>query len=224
MKVLSKRGVGRTSWVVCGIDRVTQMNRDSNTANNIEVANMSLGAGPINNADDGNCGRTNGDPQHLAICKSVNAGVTYVVAAGNNLDDARRYRPASYDEVITVSALADYDGQPGGFGGEDCFQDWAWDDEFATFSNFGRDVDLGAPGVCIYSTWKGGDYETISGTSMASPYVAGAAALYKVSHPMDKPSQVRAAMTSVANTEALNQGHTDFLGLHPEPVMMAHNY
>jgi subtilisin family serine protease len=65
-------------------------------------------------SDDGNCGRTNNDAVHMAICASVAAGVVYVVAAGNaNVDLATIY-PASYDEVLTVTASWDSDGQPGG--------------------------------------------------------------------------------------------------------------
>ena len=68
------------------------------------------------------------------------------------------------------------------------------DDTFADFSNYGADVDLIAPGVCILSTWKGSGYNTISGTSMASPHVAGAAALYKAGNPGASPTQVKSAL------------------------------
>jgi subtilisin len=82
----------------------------------------------------------------------VAAGVTYTVAAGNSADDAANHVPVAYDEVITVSALADFDGQPGGLGAPTCRADE--DDTLADFSNFGADVDLIAPGVCIFSTYK----------------------------------------------------------------------
>ena len=65
------------------------------------------------------------------------------------------------------------------------------DDPFATFSNYGEDVDIAAPGVCIRSTWLNGGYNTISGTSMATPHVAGAAALYIATHPGTSPAEVR---------------------------------
>ncbi|MCI2423048.1 S8 family peptidase [Saccharopolyspora sp. K220] len=183
VKVLNDAGSGSTADVVCGIDYVAAH------ADEIEVANMSLGGAGV---DDGNCGETEGDIEHQAICRAVAAGVTFVVAAGNDGADAKDSVPAAYDEVITVSALADFNGQPGGGAAATCREDE--DDTFADFSNFGADVDIIAPGTCIYSTWMNGGYNTISGTSMASPHVAGAAALYKSTHPQASPEQVKQAL------------------------------
>jgi subtilisin family serine protease len=185
VRVLNNAGSGSWASVICGVDWVTAR------AGTIEVANMSLGG---TGDDTGGC---NDGGLHEAICKSVAAGVTYAVAAGNSADDARNHVPAAYDQVITVSALADFDGRPGGLGAATCRADE--DDTLANFSNFGADIDLIAPGVCIYSTWKRGGYNTISGTSMASPHVAGAAALYKSTNPGASPSQVKSALQSAGN-------------------------
>jgi subtilisin len=190
VQVLSPLGTGSWSDVICGIDHVTEH------ADEIDVVNMSLG-GP--GTDDGNCGMSDNDPLHQAICNSVAAGVTYAVAAGNNHADAAGMVPAAYDEVITVSALADFDGKPGGLGRPTCRSDE--DDTFADFSNYGSDVDLIAPGVCIRSTFGDGGYSTLSGTSMASPHVAGGAALYRATHPGASPSKVKAALVSAGSPD-----------------------
>jgi len=186
VRVLNNAGSGFTSDVICGIDFVTA------NADVIEIANMSLGGG----GTDTGC---SGDAYHQAICNSVAAGVTYVVAAGNESDDAANHRPAAFDEVITVSALADFDGERGGLGNPTCRTDE--DDTFANFSNYGADVDIIAPGVCIRSTWNDGAYNTISGTSMSSPHVAGAAALYKAANPTASPAAVKAALVGSGSND-----------------------
>jgi subtilisin len=191
VKVLNAAGSGSFAQIVCGIDWVTAR------ASTIEVANMSLG-GP--GANDG-CA---GSALHQAICNSVSAGVVYAVAAGNSNTDANTFVPATYNQVITVSALADFNGRPGGGAPATCRADV--DDTFADFSNHGLDVDIIAPGVCILSTAMGGGTTTFSGTSMASPHVAGAAALYlAVVNPAATPAQVRRALQRAGN---LNWTHT----------------
>jgi len=176
VKVLNRRGSGSFSDIIAGIEYVTA------NADKIEVANMSLGG----------VGKL--DSLRTAIQNSVDAGVVYVVAAGNESRDvygpdgdfntSDDSIPAAYPEVMTVSAMLDTDGQAGGSGS-------STDDTFAYFSNYssftaeeksvvssGEAIDIAAPGVNILSTWKNGEYNTISGTSMASPHVAGAVALY----------------------------------------------
>jgi len=187
VRVLNNQGKGSTSSILCGIDWVTAH------ASVIEVANMSLGG---QGRDDSNCGLTRHDAFHQAICASVAAGVTYVVAAGNGAADAARTIPAAYDEVITVSALADSDAQAGGLGGNTCVGDP--DDTLARFSNFGPDIDIAASGECVGSTTLGGTYGGGSGTSFAAPAVSGAAALYISTHPYATPAQVRAALLAAA--------------------------
>jgi subtilisin len=192
IQVTNNAGTITDGAVLCAVDWVTAH------ASTIEVANMSLG-GPSPATD--NCGiavrKKDGDPLHAAICASVAAGVTYVVSAGNDSVDASGITPASYPEVITVSAMADTDGQPGGLGPAvlpGCEPGTPPDDTFATFSNFGPVVDISAPGVCVTSTYPGGLYANGSGTSFAAPLVSGAAALYISTHPGATPAQVRTAL------------------------------
>jgi len=127
----------------------------------------------------------------------VQAGVTLVVAAGNDGKDASNTIPAAYPEVIAVGAIVDTDGKPGGLGPSTSY---GADDTRASFSNYGSVVDLYAPGVSILSTVPGGGYQRWSGTSMATPHVTGAAALYLRQNPGASPAQVRSYL--LANGEA----------------------
>ena len=197
VRVFRADGYSLLSWIVCGIDWVTAQ-KDSSGAPRFEAANMSL---RDEGSDDGACGSVNGDAEHRAICASVASGVAYAVAAGNDGTTASKWVPAAYDEVITVSALADFNGTGGGGGASTCssFRSADSDDTFADFSNYGPDVDLIAPGKCIYSTYPtskstGTGYAVLSGTSMASPHVAGAIALYRADHPGATPAQVKAVL------------------------------
>lgn len=214
VRVLNNAGSGSWSTVICGIDFVTS--KAPANGGPITVANLSLGGGGIS---DNNCGNSNNDALHKAICRARDAGVTVVVAAGNNGGNAASQVPAAYDDaVITVSALVDTDGQPGGGGSSTSY---GADDTFASFSNWGAPVDIGAPGVNIKSTWIKSSYNTISGTSMSSPHVAGAAALYIATHGGALWSEVRDAL--IASGEAEGAGHTDPSTQHPEKVLRADN-
>ena len=205
VKVLDSSGYGTMAQVIAGVDYVTK------NADKIEVANMSLGDKEQSKAFD------------EAISNSVAAGVSYAVAAGNESDDAKDYSPANHDKVITVSAVADSDGKGGGVGGRTC--EWDRDDYLAGFSNYGPKVEIAAPGSCIESTWKAGrsgtdTYSTISGTSMASPHVAGAMALIKAKHPEYTPDQVYKAL--LGNAKPQNDPDWGFKGdkdNSPEPML-----
>jgi subtilisin family serine protease len=182
VKVLDNNGSGSFSDVICGLDWV-YAHRDT-----IDVINMSLG-GDATAEDQNPCGPTT-TPLHRAICSVVDGGVTVVVAAGNDGKNAAKTVPATYEEVITVSTFRDLNGRPGG-GGKSRQCGSRGDDTFAGFSNFGQDVDIAAPGVCIRSTWLGGKYQTLDGTSMATPHVTGAVALYIANNPGATVSDVR---------------------------------
>jgi subtilisin family serine protease len=171
VKVFGTLGTGALSDVICGLDWVAA----NAAAKNIKVVNMSLGG---DGTDDKSCGVETKDPFHEAVCRVVAQGVTVVVAAGNSKVDLVKSVPAAYDEVLTVTAMADFDGLPGGQGQANCSTKDV-DDTAADFSNFTLPDSpdavhtVAAPGVCVNSTWNDGGYETISGTSMASPHVAG---------------------------------------------------
>jgi subtilisin len=220
VRILDSSGTGLVSWYVCGIDWLTAQrepvpgSETGETRPVIEAVNMSVAK---SGSDDLNCGLTNKDLIHRAICRLVASGVTVVAAAGNNHFDARKLIPASYNEVITVSALADTDGRPGGLGGNFCYSWGSYDkdDTFADFSNYGPDVDLIAPGKCILSTLPGDRYGYLSGTSMAAPHVTGAVALYRASRPNATPAQVKVALQQAATfdwkTSTDPDGHPDRL-------------
>ncbi len=198
VKILDDTGAGLLSWYVCGLDWIAAQ-KDPNDATRplIEAVNMSVAK---YGSDDGNCGLSNSDVLHQAICRLVSSGVTVVAAAGNDSSSAAARVPAAYNEVITVSALADTDGKPGGLGGNRCYSWGSYDkdDTFADFSNYGSDVDLIAPGKCIWSTVPGG-YKYMSGTSMATPHVTGAVALLKATRPMLSPREVKEALQYLGN-------------------------
>lgn len=205
VQIFDNRGLGHTSTAICGVEWVTASRTDADPANDIDVANISGGYNQAR-ADDGNCGLTRPDAFHAAICASVRSGVTYTVSAGNEAIDAATKVPAAYDEVITVSAIEDLDGKPGGTGamfpecaaylGSDATQ--VRDDTLAFFSNYGSDIDVTAPGQCVVSTvslaHNPAGMRIASGTSFSAPYTAGAAALYIANNPAATPAQVRSAL------------------------------
>ena len=167
VRVLGSDGSGCTSDVIAGVDWVDQNH------STIDVANMSLGGG-------------NSPALCDAIDKAVSDGVVFAVAAGNSGVDAGSSSPANCGSAITVAAVADYNGQPGGGASPTC-ANYGPDDSLASFSNYGLVVDIASPGVCILSTVPlcGGGVTIcsstrealLSGTSMATPHVAGAALL-----------------------------------------------
>ncbi|HLM66415.1 MAG TPA: S8 family peptidase [Longimicrobium sp.] len=145
------------------------------TANHVKpaVANMSLGGGGNTSADN-------------AVANSIAAGVTYAVAAANDWGDACYYSPARVAGALTVAASTS-------------------SDERSWFSNYGRCVDLYAPGSGILSAWHTGSTatNTLDGTSMASPHVAGVAALYLQGNPTATAATVSAAIVNSAYTGGL---------------------
>ncbi|MEV7415581.1 S8 family serine peptidase [Streptomyces sp. NPDC089919] len=142
------------------------------------VVNLSLGYQGIDATAD------------AAVRNTIATGVTFAIASGNSGADACNYSPAHVGEAITVNATDSGDNR-------------------ASFSNWGTCTDIFAPGVAITSSWNTSDTATnsLQGTSMATPHVAGAAALYLSTHPADTPAQVQAALVAAATpNRVLNPG------------------
>ena len=175
VRVLDCSGSGSTSGVIAGVDWVT----GDHQAGEAAVANMSLGGGTSTALDQ-------------AVQRSIADGVTYAIAAGNGNAlgipvDACGQSPARVPAAITVGA-SDRQDRP------------------ASFSNYGSCVDVFGPGVDITSDWIGSATatNTISGTSMATPHVAGVAALYLQGNPSASPATVAAEITSNATQGAVS--------------------
>jgi subtilisin family serine protease len=141
VRVLDRRGSGRWSWVIGGIDYVAEHGQG-------DVANMSLG-GPRSQAVDD------------AVTAAADSGVIFALAAGNESDDAINHSPARAANGTTIFAVSAF----------------AEGDTWASFSNYGSIVNWAEPGVGIASTYKDNGYVYMSGTSMASPHLAGLLAL-----------------------------------------------
>ncbi|RKP36753.1 peptidase S8/S53 domain-containing protein [Dimargaris cristalligena] len=183
VKVLRTNGSGTMSDVVKGVEYTVEAHRSAvakalrkGKVHRGSVANMSLGGGSSRTLD-------------LAVDAAVGAGVAYAVAAGNDNRDACNYSPAAAPGAITVGASTIYD-------------------ERAYFSNFGKCVDVYAPGLNILSAWKNSDTDTntISGTSMASPHVAGLAAyLLSLESSPITPKELKAKILATATSGSLTK-------------------
>ncbi|MER5894411.1 S8 family serine peptidase [Streptomyces sp. NPDC001876] len=227
-------GLASDAAVLCAIDWVTSTRTDDDPHNDIAVANMSFGSEDTpQGIDDGNCGTVNEDPVHVAVCNAVRAGVTLVASAGNDHFDLTRQGPGAYDEVITATAMDDFDGRPGGKAASDCYgTDYGFygnADDQATleFSNFARSPadrrhTVAAPGVCVETTDPHGisHHTFVDGTSFASPGVAGVTALCIAKGRCGTSTPGRNLRTIVDDATKYNRSHPryGFLGDPLRPI------
>jgi len=182
VKVLDDGGSGSYSGIISGLDWILSQYKKTTKPT---VINMSLG-GPIYN------------PLNTAVSKLISSGITIVVAAGNENDDACQVSPASTPSAIVVGSTED--------GVDDISDGLKFSDVRSDFSNYGNCVTLFAPGSGITSAWIGSDtaINTISGTSMASPHVAGVAALILGENPKVTPQQVKQQLQKTATQGIIN--------------------
>ncbi|KAK6542025.1 hypothetical protein TWF694_007796 [Orbilia ellipsospora] len=193
VKVLDSNGDGTLSSVISGVGWVV-----ANAIPNLSVMNMSLGSPKSTSMND-------------AVESAVSAGITVVVAAGNDGVNAKNSSPASAPNVITVGAIDK--------------QWWAATNKYtfpiASFSNYGTTLDIFAPGVDVVSTWATSDNATeyLDGTSMAAPHVAGLAVYFMG---MAGPSGLSpASVLNEINSNAVTGQITG--NLHSSPNRIAFN-
>lgn len=189
-KALDAFGSGAMSNVIASLERAMDPNQDGDTSDRADIANLSLGT----------LGHP-GDPLSRAVDRAVAAGMVVCVAAGNDGENHRIGSPASAAGAITVGATYVREGTLA----------------MAEFSSRGPSTGNGAikpdvvgPGMLVISTVPGGVFRAMSGTSMASPYVAGLAALLLELHPDWTPARIRSALVPTAlplpNEEVMTQG------------------
>lgn len=218
--VLGDQGSGSMASLMCGTDWVARHNADNSVRpdDTIEVVNMSLGG-------DNNPSECNSwDAFHTSVCMLVDSGVVVVVSAGNDGADAIGKSPANYAEAVTVSAISDYDGEPGGLAPPpDNIPAIYRDDNRALFSNFGSVVDLTAPGVYMFGATPFNTYTYAHGTSFSAPTVSGVIAAYESDHPECTGQDAVDAVIDWSSSERWQEtngwNQASDLDQYPEPLV-----
>jgi len=225
VKVLDSRGSAFSSEIIDGINWVAA-NKPTGAA---VVANISIGG---TGSKTGTCtanGFIGNNAYQEAMCNAANMGVVFVVAAGNEGVDAESKRPASYDDTsIAVSAIGQVVDGSGNLTGQLGWPSWSnWGNNLAGWTDDNSaPVAISSPGMGVLSTYKGNKYETLSGTSMASPHVAGAVALFLKSNPQNADySAFVNARNHLLLTEEITTGFLNQTGdPHDEDFLSIMNY
>ncbi|MFF0013283.1 S8 family serine peptidase [Streptomyces sp. NPDC005374] len=234
VRVADENGDITDAALLCGLDSVISTRTDTDPHNDIAIANMSLASIDFTpeDRDDHQCGTVNHDPLHMAVCNVVAAGITPVAAAGNDRYDIAITAPAAYDEVVTATAMADFDGRPGSRVAPVCYGDdygffgQADDQASLEFSNFARSASdrrhtLAAPGVCVESTFPLPAHHAVGdGTSFAAPAVSGVLALCIHAGRCGHSTPARNLRTLVQDAHAYNKRNPGygFLGDPRRPL------
>ena len=193
VRVLDENGEGYFSDILTGLE-YAYVNSD------IRIVNLSLNTEVVPELE----------MLETALGIMEEAGIVVCMSAGNEGDDTNNYAPTSYNYGIVVSAydVVVQDGE-------------LQDNGFPAFSNYGKEVDISAPGKDISSTVPNGEYDKLSGTSQAAPHVAGAVALLLAEKPHLSAIEVRDYIVSYG--EQGYEGQTDLDGKHPEPLLNIQN-
>lgn len=171
------------SDILAAFDLAIRWNNNDNQVNRCDVINLGFSAhGTSGVCDPVTCKCVGGTMPILqeAICKAEKSGANMIGPAGNYGDNASKYIPGSYPEVINVASLSDFDGEIGSAAKSTCIDDH--DDFLSYYSNTNDTVNIVAPGACIESIHPGAQYASMSGTTMASAHVSGVAALLRATN------------------------------------------
>ncbi|MER6202763.1 S8 family serine peptidase [Streptomyces sp. NPDC001586] len=219
------------SSVLCALDWLASTRTDADPDNDIALANLSFATTRFfQQADDGHCGTVNNDALHLAVCNTTRAGVTLVASGeGRNVDIAMQ-APASYDEVLTTTAMSDVDGRPGGKSAPECFgfelgsRGYVDDQATLRFSDFARSAadrrhTVAGPGICM-AAWPRPQQPqptVLFGGGLSAPVVTGIAALCIDSGRCADGAPARTLRTLVDDAAAHGRRHPEY-GFYGDPL------